>query len=133
MTFAAVALIACEGSSDNASGAYGGYYDGCRQFTTCGTCTPVEGCGWCFNSDGTGMCASDPDECVTPAFSWTWNSTGCRVAATVATPDAAPSIPAESDAAPPTEDVAVGAIDAGESDAAPVVDSGSPGDAATDR
>jgi hypothetical protein len=27
------------------------------------------------------MCAPDPDSCITPAFSWTWNPNGCRVGA----------------------------------------------------
>jgi hypothetical protein len=85
---AALLLGACESdpgpSSGGYYGAYGGY-ESCRQFASCGTCTPVEGCGWCFDSDGNGMCASSPDECTTPAFSWTWNESGCRVAADAGT------------------------------------------------
>ena len=99
-----------------------GFRDGCRQFTSCGTCTPVEGCGWCFDADGRGLCAADPNECLTPAFSWTWNETGCRVPAdagagvVVATEDAG----SPEDAGPPT------VIDAG---ATPVDDGSLAGDA----
>jgi hypothetical protein len=85
---AAIALVlaACETqSSDVGDPNFHPYYDACRQFTTCGTCTPVEGCGWCFDADGRGLCAASPDECLTPAFSWTWNETGCRIPADAAT------------------------------------------------
>jgi len=53
----------------------------CRQFDTCGACTPVPGCGWCTSPDGTGTCTSDPDECPTEQFDWTWNPSGCHVPA----------------------------------------------------
>jgi hypothetical protein len=54
-------------------------YDyGCRRFTSCGTCTPVDGCGWCQTGVGKGLCAADPDECAgATAFSWTWDPSGC--------------------------------------------------------
>jgi hypothetical protein len=78
-------LGACETeSSDVGFTGGGGFRDACRQFTSCGACTPIEGCGWCFDADGQGLCASGPDECLTPAFSWTWNETGCRVPADAA-------------------------------------------------
>jgi hypothetical protein len=77
----AVALAAC---SDTGSG--GGYYaaptsggggSSCSQYTTCGTCTPVQGCGWCFTTTG-GQCATDPDQCANlPEFTWAWNPSGC--------------------------------------------------------
>jgi hypothetical protein len=88
--FAAIAigllvLGACETQSrDVGFGGGEGFRDECRQFTSCGACTPVEGCGWCFDADGRGLCAADPDECLTPAFTWTWNETGCRVSADAA-------------------------------------------------
>jgi|SRR5580704_1189635 hypothetical protein len=91
VTIAAAALVlgACEGDSSDSGAGYAGYgdphFDGCRQFASCGTCTPVNGCGWCFDSDGTGMCAASPDECATPVFSWTWNPDGCRVPADAGT------------------------------------------------
>jgi hypothetical protein len=126
MAAGALVLGACESDSGDHNVGYGGYYDQCRNFTSCGTCTPVEGCGWCFDADGTGMCAASPDECATPAFSWTWNSSGCRVpadAGAVRTSDdgAAPpeeDAPTAVDAAPPGEDAlapaeAGVAIDAG--------------------
>ncbi len=76
--------------------------DDCAQFASCGACTPIVGCGWCYNADGTGMCAADPDECATPAFSWTWDPSGCRSAADAAVLPAAidaSSSPDASDAA----------------------------------
>jgi hypothetical protein len=72
----AVAVGACDDSSS------GGYYSSapggqCSAYTTCDTCTPVNGCGWCFNSTG-GLCASDPDQCSSASeFTWTWNQNGC--------------------------------------------------------
>ncbi len=132
VALAALVLGACESNSDDGFAGYSAYYDGCRQFTSCGTCTPVNGCGWCFDSDGTGMCAASPDECATPVFSWTWNPSGCRVPASVgAAPlDAAPAPPPGDDAALSSEDAASVGPDS-ESDAA-VVDSGAstPADAA---
>jgi hypothetical protein len=58
------------------------------------------------------MCAASPDECVTPAFGWTWNPSGCRIpadASTAQAPDAGPPPPSEEDVAVPP----------GEADAAP--------------
>jgi hypothetical protein len=80
MATAFIVLGACEDSNNDGGGGdwYGGHHS-CRQYTSCGTCTPVVGCGWCLDSDGTGLCVSDPDECPTPSFTWTWNETGCRV------------------------------------------------------
>jgi hypothetical protein len=128
----ALALGACETNSDDGA-VYSGYSDGCRQFTTCGTCTPVLGCGWCFDSDGTGICAADPDECVTPVFSWTWNPSGCRVPATVGAGQAdAGAVPVPTDDAAPADDAtpAEDATPAG--DAAPATGNtvGATGDAA---
>jgi hypothetical protein len=134
VAFAALVLGACEGSSDSGNAGYGTYFDECRQFTSCGTCTPVNGCGWCFDSDGTGMCAAGPDECVTPAFSWTWNPSGCRVPASVGTaaPDAGPAPAPQDDAALSSEDATSSETD-GPSEAAVVIDSATaPGDAAPD-
>jgi hypothetical protein len=65
---------------------YGSNYGFCSSFRSCDTCTPQNGCGWCYNSDGTGQCASDPSECATPSFEWTWNPDGCRVPAQATTP-----------------------------------------------
>jgi hypothetical protein len=90
---------ACDDNVDDTS-----YYSttsnaDCTRYTTCGTCTPVVGCGWCTSADGTGACASDPDYCTGKAFSWTWEPTGCRVAADAsAVGDAGPT-PDASDAA----------------------------------
>ena len=123
VALAALVLGACEGSSDSGYVSYGGYSDGCRQFTSCGTCTPVNGCGWCFDSDGTGICASGPDECVTPVFSWTWNPSGCRVPASAGTTpvDAGAATPPQDDAALPGEDAMSIEAD-GESEASIAVD-----------
>lgn len=101
---------ACDSNSDYGNG-YGGdpaYY--CRQYTSCGTCTPVLGCGWCQTAGGKGMCADDPNDCAgATAFSWTWEPSGCSVTiadasvSSSAPRDAAPSIPPSPtvDAAPP--------------------------------
>ena len=89
----ALVIGACNGGDDSTAtsyGGYAGYSDGCQAFTSCTACTPVNGCGWCFDSDGRGMCAASPDECATPAFSWTWNPSGCRVAADASTAQVAP-------------------------------------------
>ncbi len=93
----AVAVGACDDSSG------GGYYYGsapagqCSAYTTCDTCTPVNGCGWCFNSSGA-MCASDPDQCSSAGeFTWTWNPSGCPdVDASVAPLDAGTTTAADS-------------------------------------
>jgi hypothetical protein len=94
----AVSLGACGDDSDTPY-AYG-YAGGgstattCSSYTTCGTCTPVEGCGWCFNGS-TGACTSDPDSCPLDAseFTWTWNQSGCpwTADAGVVPTDAAPA------------------------------------------
>ena len=125
LTAVAFVLGACEDDSGDGGGTYGYYYDACRQFSSCGTCTPVEGCGWCFDSDGTGMCAASPDECATPAFSWTWNSSGCRI------PADAGSTQTGDAGAPPIVTVAV-PEDAGPEDDAGSADAGAtPVDAAS--
>jgi hypothetical protein len=101
----------CDSSSDQGP-YYGPYtsgdYDSCRQYTSCGSCTPISGCGWCLDSNGQGECVSDPDFCSTPAFTWTWNETGCRIPA-----EAGLAIPTAGDDAEP-------AIDATPEDAATV-------------
>ena len=53
------------------------YYDYCGQFTSCEQCTPMEGCGWCSYGRGQGFCFSEPNQCQTPIFSWTWVPEGC--------------------------------------------------------
>jgi len=103
---ACVAVPACasdhvEGGGYNAVGGGGGFVESCRQFTSCESCTPVSGCGWCFDSNGVGECAPDPDSCSTPAFSWTWNASGCRVPADAGRPqvsqeDAGPTVVVDS-------------------------------------
>jgi hypothetical protein len=109
----AVVVGAC---GNNAGGPDGGpdLTGFCSQFTTCGTCTPQNGCGWCYDSDGTGTCAADPDECSTPAFSWTWDPDGCRVAADASVvPEPAPSSAPEAGADQgPAIPVEAGALDA---------------------
>jgi hypothetical protein len=101
----AFALGACQG--DNSSGGWGVGPYACGQYTTCGTCTPVPGCGWCYDSNGTGQCVAGPDQCATPAFSWTWNPSGCRVPADASTgpvvvvPPSGPS--GEPSASPPAD------------------------------
>jgi hypothetical protein len=83
----------------------------CRHFTTCGTCTPVEGCGWCQTGPGQGTCATDPDECAgSSAFSWTWDPSGCVGGTSSTTTDAGSSSsedagqPTAVDASPQLED-----------------------------
>jgi hypothetical protein len=62
----------------------------CGGYSSCGACTPVSGCGWCTAPNGSGVCSSDPDNCPTEEFSWTWDPKGCRVVAeaSVELPDA---------------------------------------------
>lgn len=48
----------------------------CSQFTSCGSCTPVEGCGWCAFEKG-GACVSDPYFCGVSQFSFTPDPSGC--------------------------------------------------------
>jgi hypothetical protein len=119
----AAVLAACEADSTQTDPPYSyGYYDGCRQYASCGTCTPVLGCGWCFDSDGTGECVSTPAACSTPVFSWTWNPSGCRVPADAQ----AGSPPSAIDAGAPT----VG-DDAGEADASATPETGTAVDSGT--
>ena len=85
----ALCVGACTDSSQGYSYAGGSGLD-CSPYTTCGTCTPVQGCGWCFTRSG-GACASSPDQCASSVseFTWTWNASGCPgVDASVALPDA---------------------------------------------
>jgi hypothetical protein len=77
----AVTLSACDVGLSGSVGAYGGGSTSCRFYSSCDTCTPVSGCGWCTAPGGAGVCASDPDDCPTSEFSWTWDPKGCRVAA----------------------------------------------------
>jgi hypothetical protein len=87
LAFFAATAGACDEAYVYGVGPREGRY--CRQFDTCGACTPVLGCGWCTSPDGTGTCTSDPDECPTEQFDWTWNPSGCLVPA-----DASVSLPA---------------------------------------
>jgi len=97
----AIVAAACDGTmnDDWRNGRRG---DPCGQYTSCGACTPVDGCGWCTTGVGQGTCASDPNECASaPAFSWTWNASGCFEPAdggVEATPDAGSSVPPSGDA-----------------------------------
>jgi hypothetical protein len=107
----AVSLGACSDDSGS-SGFYvsgasgtGGSATTCSAYTTCGTCTPVDGCGWCF-SGSTGACTSDPDDCPLDAseFTWTWNQSGCPGAdASVVLLDAGTSAEASRPEAAPAE------------------------------
>ena len=82
LTLAAATLPAgCDPTGDGPSNDGWSITNDCAAYASCESCTPIPGCGWCFDSNGTGQCASDPDSCSTPAFSWTWNSDGCRIAA----------------------------------------------------
>jgi hypothetical protein len=108
-TAIALPLGAC-GDDSSGGGSYG-YADpyGCRQFTTCGTCTPEPGCGWCFHGTS-GVCTSDPDQCaqVVSEFTWTWDPSGCPdVDASVVT------LPPVPDAAPQPADAGAPQFDAG--------------------
>jgi hypothetical protein len=123
-SFIALALAACEsdGGGSVSSGTGGGPSpdDSCSQYTSCGACTPVTGCGWCYNADGTGNCAASPDECTTwsSSFTWTWNPSGCYVAA-----DAA--VAPRSDGASGTD----GELDVNRGDGAPSSDAAAEADA----
>jgi hypothetical protein len=82
-----LALGACSETGGSASAGFGPAprYASCRQYVSCGSCTPISGCGWCYLPDGTGKCVEDPDECSSSsAFSWTWDPKGCRVTADAA-------------------------------------------------
>jgi hypothetical protein len=115
----AVIVSACDDNADYGY-AYGSAGGGphCRQYTTCGSCTPVVGCGWCQTGVGQGMCADDPNDCAgAPSFSWAWEPSGCFApiadasvsipdAATSSSPDSGPSTTVDAalpatDAAPP--------------------------------
>jgi hypothetical protein len=49
----------------------------CRDFRTCGSCTPVVGCGWCQIGDD-GICVADPRECaVARSFTFNWEPAEC--------------------------------------------------------
>jgi hypothetical protein len=78
----------------------------CLQYTSCATCTPVVGCGWCYLADGTGKCADDPDDCPGTAFSWTWEPSGCHVAAEAGVNAI--------EGGPPVRDAQAGSSDAGQ-------------------
>lgn len=117
--FVAVPVAAC-GSDDNSGDVeYAGPSSGgggdCSAYTTCGTCTPVDGCGWCFNATS-GQCTTDPDSCSsTTEFTWTWDSTGCPdVDASVVPLDAGKASTPEASApeASAPETSTVGATDA---------------------
>jgi hypothetical protein len=74
------AALLCTTCIDGGNGGGGGYSYGpgyCRQFTSCGTCTPVLGCGWC--QVGTkGACVDQPNACAGASnFYWTWELSGC--------------------------------------------------------
>jgi hypothetical protein len=56
-----------------------GYYGYCQQFRSCGACTPIYGCGWCTYGQGQGICLSDPGQCRTQQFTWTWELRGCGI------------------------------------------------------
>jgi hypothetical protein len=71
----------------------------CSQFTSCGSCTPVEGCGWCAFQGG-GACVSDPDFCGVNQFSFTWEPNGCASLAGGTTKEGGAST---NDAAPPRD------------------------------
>jgi hypothetical protein len=64
----------------------GGYYGNCRQFSSCESCTPMYGCGWCTYGNGQGVCLSDPDQCRTQQFTWTWEPIGCGLLGDGGTP-----------------------------------------------
>jgi hypothetical protein len=76
---AASGLGACDERWGRHGYGYPYYYDYCREYTTCGRCTPVLGCGWCGNTTNSGgYCRSDPDLCPGSSFTWTWESSGCH-------------------------------------------------------
>ena len=96
-------LGACDDESYRSWGG-GRRFVACGSYASCDTCTPVLGCGWCTAPNGSGVCSPDPDDCPTQEFSWTWNPSGCRVAAdaSVVALDGAPEI---ADTGTPTADV----------------------------
>jgi hypothetical protein len=147
MSALAALLGACDGEGDYGDGggrAWGGpsASGGCEQYATCDTCTPVTGCGWCYDSNGMGVCHASPEECETPAFSWTWDSSGCRGAAdaSVAPADASVPLPrptegGASDGGSPEGGMTGGPVDTGApppADASPLPDSAASTDAASE-
>jgi hypothetical protein len=144
VTLAAATLPAgCDPTGDEPSNEGWSVANDCAVYASCESCTPISGCGWCFDSNGTGQCASDPDSCSTPAFSWTWNSDGCRVAADagavqvstddaggvqVSTGDAGPVGVTDASAPPGLDAQLVQATDTGAQDDA---DTGIPAEAAS--
>jgi hypothetical protein len=88
-----LSLGACDGDDSVSSGGGGGG-NACSQYSTCDSCTPVNGCGWCFNASG-GACAPDPDSCTNASeFTWTWNPSGCPdVDAQVVSIDSGTTVP----------------------------------------
>jgi hypothetical protein len=99
------------------------YFDYCGQFPSCRQCTPIVGCGWCAYGQDQGFCFSEPNQCRTEQFSWTWEAEGCPVDFDSGTgqPDGA----ADADAAGPAlseaavgEGEEAGSRDAGDSDGA---------------
>jgi hypothetical protein len=121
----AVALAVAACGDDSGANVYPWAGGACGAYTTCATCTPVEGCGWCFNAHG-GVCTSDPDQCASASeFTWTWDPTGC--------PDVDASVnPADGAArggADAAGDAAPAAADAGGDGNGPATHPGGGGDA----
>jgi hypothetical protein len=100
-----VMLAACDVGLSGSVGGYAGGSTSCSPYLSCDTCTPVSGCGWCIAPGGAGVCASDPDDCPTSQFSWTWDPKGCRVAAdaSVGPSDDDVAVPVIEDAATRTD------------------------------
>ncbi len=103
----ALAIGACDDGQYGYDYGYGPNV-ACGQFTSCDTCTPIQGCGWCYTGNGTGTCTDGPQDCsMEPGGGWTWDPSGCRVGAEAGTsgpgPDAAAARDGEGDA---TEDAA---------------------------
>lgn len=70
----ALISMSCEDPND-----YGPAYQPltCRDFRTCGSCTPIRGCGWCQIGDD-GICVADPHECaVASTFTFNWEPAEC--------------------------------------------------------
>jgi len=131
----ALATAACDTSGDDYPQVPEGV-TACSAFSSCETCTPVNGCGWCFNSDGTANCASGPGDCTTTTFAWAWDPSGCPTADAGVSSDAASTadasetgapLEAASTAADTAATDAVGATSDSESaDADAALDSGAP-------
>jgi len=98
----ALATAACDTSGDDYPQVPEGV-TACSAFSSCETCTPVNGCGWCFNSDGTANCASGPGDCTTTTFAWAWDPSGCPTADAGAGPDAATTAPDAGETGAPAE------------------------------